>query len=453
MSSGVYNFTASIQLKILTLLWKDEPAYTFYSSVIKPKYFSKSIYVDICRILMDYKTKYKVAPSPEALLEEVNDLCLSSKTKKKLLPDYEQAVTQMNQYNLSDIDYIKDKITSFGKKQALIDAIMEGADIIEKQGEDKYSKIEVLVRDALRVGEDLDDLGTGIYDDVYEVFTSYGEKDDVIERIPTGMTELDKRLGGGVGRTEMCIIVAPPGRGKTTCLVSMGGNAVRSGYKVVHISLENNEKQVLRNYHTRVLGKNTEYIGENVESSVRAMGNIRKYYGGELVVKKYPPKAVTVQGIKNYLDQLKVAWGFEPDVVIVDYGALLKPASIYSDKRNNIEENYEDLRAIADEYNCAVYSAAQGNRGSLAKKVVTMADLAECFAIGNTADVMLALCQTNKEKQQGIMRGFIAKNRDNQDGIILKGKISYDTKKIDYFEEVFEEDEKDDDEEGEEEWE
>ena len=131
----------------------------------------------------------------------------------------------------------------------------------------------------------------------------------------------------------------------------------------------------------------------------------------------------------------------------------MKPSVNYSEKRTSIEGIYEDLRAIADDYNLALWTAAQGNRGALSKKVVTMADLAECFAIGNTCDVMPCLCQSEKEKQKGEIRMFLAKVRDSADGLILKGKILYGIKKLEFYEIVEQTETSDDDEEDEENWE
>lgn len=435
-NTGVYRFTPQIQMKILSILWRDDMSYNLYKEVIKPKYFQNSIHIDLCRILFDYKEKYGKSPTKEVLIEEVYQMCEKSKSKAKLEDDYLDCIDKMSSVELFDIDYIKDKILDFGKRQALVDAILQGANVIENQGTEDYSKVEKLVKDALLVGEDVNNLGVGIFDNIEERFQSYTEDEDVIERIPTGMNKLDICLGGGVGRTEMCVIIAPPGKGKTTCLISMASNAIEEGYNVLHISLENNEKQILRNYDTRLLKKDIEYIKDNLDNSIKAMFNIKRFKKGDLKVKKYPTKSVTVSTLKGLLDQLKVVENFIPDVVVVDYGMILKPAREFAEKRSGIEGIYEELRALADEYNCAVYTAAQGNRASLSKKIVTTGDIAECFAIANVADICLALCQTNKEKTQGIMRGFLAKNRDNPDGMVLKGNILYEIKKIDFNEVV-----------------
>lgn len=446
--SGVYKYTAQVQLKILALLWRDEQSYSLYRETIKPKYFSKSIHIDLCRIIFDYYNKYSSSPTMDVLVEEVTQMCQKTKSKQKLEEDYLQAIEQMSKFELNDIDYIKDKILSFGKRQALVDSILESAEILEKESDTQYSKIEKLVKDALMVGEGINDLGSDIYENIEERFVSYLNSDDVIERIPTEMEMLDQCLGGGLGRTEMGVVVAPPGRGKTTMLISIGAAAVENGYNVLHISLENNEKQILRNYDMRLLKKDMDYIKENVDKSIAAMFNIKKFRKGQLKVKKYPTKTITVNTIRALLDQLKAVEGFVPDMLIVDYGMIMKPLVNYSDKRSGIESIYEDLRAIADDYNLALWTAAQGNRAALSKKIVTMSDLAECFAIANTADVMVCLCQTAKEKAKGDMRLFLAKVRDSADSLVLKGKILYEIKKLE-FSEIVEQTEEDDSEEDE----
>lgn len=432
-NTGTYQYTQPIQLKILALLWLDSNAFSLYQDVIRPKYFTSPIHVDICRILFDYYDKYKSTPTLEVLVEEVSRVCGKSKRKSHVLQDYLDCVEKMSTVRLDDSDYIKDKIVSFGKRQALVDAVMESSIILEHEPETQYGKIEQMVRNALLVGENANDLGINIFENIEERFLSYANEDDVIERIPTGIEKLDMVLGGGLGRTEMGIVVAAPGRGKTTTLVSIGAAAVEAGYNVLHVSLENNEKQIARNYDVRLLQKNKDYIEDNVDRALIAMLNIQRYRKGELRIKKYPTKTATVKTIRALLDKYKTVQHFVPDVVIVDYGAILKSSLSYADKRNAIESNYEELRALADEYNVALWSAAQGNRGALSKKVVTMSDLAECFAIANIADVMACICQTLKEKLKGELRLFLPKIRDSADTMLLSGRVQYDIKKIEMF--------------------
>ena len=450
----MFNFTVTIQEKILALVWADSTYYHLYSECVKPKYFQKAIHIDLCRILMSYYEKYNCSPTKDAYIEEVYVMCEKNSTKAKLQDEYLDCIDRMTNMTFDDYDFLKDKIVDFGKKQAMIEAIMEAADIIEKGNPESYSQIDKLIQTAQMVGEDVSDMGVDYWDNYRERIEGYGEEEDVIERFPTGMGAVDKVLNGGVGRTEMAVVLAPPGRGKTTWVINVGAEGLKNGLCVVHFSFENNEKQVIRNYDQRILNHSFEYIQEGPEKCVKALGRTKQYSnGGRLFVKKYPTKGATTDNMKMYCRRLKLLYGVEPDMVIVDYGAIIKSKNSFADKRHTIEGNYEDLRAMADELNVALITGAQGTRASLSKKVVTIEDLAECFAIANTADIIFALCQTVREKKEGKIRGFFAKVRDSADSILLSGEINYETKKMmfnqDITDTLIEEDEDDDSDEDE----
>lgn len=429
MSIGLYQFTDSVQVKILTILWRDVDAFPLYRDCVKPAYFEKAVRIDICRMILDYWEEYEKPPTYEVLEEEIEKLTNKSKSKAEIKKEYLKTLDQMADTDLDDIEYIKDKIVEFGKRQALIEAVIQSSKVIESGGE--YQTIKKLVDDALLVGEANTDLGLFHFENIEDRIWSYTHQEDVIERIPTGKDLLDGIMKGGLGKSEMGVVLAPPGRGKTTMLIDIAAHAITRGYNVIHYSFENSPLQVQRNYDNRLLKRNMEYIKENPAKSIAALGNIKKYMAKEnqLVIKKYPPKTVNVNTIKAHLQQLRLVKGFIPDVIVVDYGSLLKPTRKYGEKRDDIEAVYEELRALADTENVALWTAAQANRPSLGKMIVTMQDLAECFAIANTADFMMALCQNDKkERPKGIMRYFIAKNRDNVDKMTLIGEEFRDMK-------------------------
>ena len=438
MDTAVFNFTPSVQEKILALAWTDMTYYSLYRDCVKPKYFQKAIHIDLCRIIQNYQEKYGKSPTKEVLTEEIRSMCDKSKTKQKLENDFLDCLDRLSDMDFSDYDYVKDKIVSFGKRQAMVEAIMESAEIIENAKDDSdFLKIDRLVQKAQMVGEDVNDMGIDYWDNYEGRIYGYNESEDVIERFPTGMGAIDGILKGGVGRTEMFVVLAPPGKGKTTTMINIGAENLKTGAVVVHFSLENNEKQVIRNYDQRILNKSIDYIKDNSEECVAALGRRKKYSsGGRLFVKKYPTKGATVDTLKMYVRKLEIIYGVSVDMVIVDYGAILKCKQSYSDKRNTIETNYEDLRALADELDVALVTGAQGNRSSLSKKVVTIEDLAEAFAIANIADIVFALCQTIREKQENKIRGFLTKSRDGADQILLAGEINYETKRMNFTEDI-----------------
>ena len=73
------------------------------------------------------------------------------------------------------------------------------------------------------------------------------------------------------------------------------------------------------------------------------------------------------------MDKLKQR-GIPIDMIIVDYGDLLKPltAPRGSEKRHDLESIYEELRATAQIYECPLWTASQTNRSGLNAELITM---------------------------------------------------------------------------------
>jgi replicative DNA helicase len=111
--------------------------------------------------------------------------------------------------------------------------------------------------------------------------------------------------------------------------------------------------------------------------------------------------------------------GIKPDMVIVDYADLLKPVKSYGEKRHDLEGIYEELRSIAQTYECPVWTCSQTNRGGLNAEVITMESISEAFNKCFVADFIFSLSRTAQDKQANTGRFFIAKNRNGPDGLVF----------------------------------
>lgn len=423
---SVYEFTEAFQEKILAMLWRDSTFFTLYQEVVKPKYFEKDIHIDLARIIFEFYKKYETTPSLEAMLEEVRELCSSSKVKKEKIKDYVATVDRLVDMNLDDLAYVRDKAVAFGQKQALTEAILTSVEDINK-GND-FSKVRERIEEATQVGLDLGDFGTDYFETIDERMEAYTKRD--IEKIKTGVDLLDKLMAGGLGRGELGIVIAPPGTGKTLSLVNFGHAGVMDGKNVAHFSFEMSEERVSQRYDMRFTEKTFEYIKQNRSKVADALKRLSKAKRGKLKIKAWPTRTATISMIKSYLTKLRIAEGFIPDLIILDYPDIMRPERTYGEKRHELELLYEDCRALGQEFNCAVWGASQTNRGALAKKVVTIADLAESFGKSAVADFMIAISQTKEEKRNGEVRYYVAKHRNGQSDETIHCDISYDTMKI-----------------------
>lgn len=68
------------------------------------------------------------------------------------------------------------------------------------------------------------------------------ESDD--ERIPSGIGELDRVLGGGIVKGSLVLIGGDPGIGKSTLLLQVTRNLTKSGHKVLYVSGEESLRQI-----------------------------------------------------------------------------------------------------------------------------------------------------------------------------------------------------------------
>lgn len=446
MANGIYQFTESIQLKILALMWRDLDCFTLYKRTIKPKYFENPQHMDVARIVFNYWEEYESAPTKDALIQEIDEFT-NTKSKKPQKDAYFNLIETLSSIELTETQYLKDSIVDFGKKQAMVEAILDSAELLEKGQEIDYDKILNNIEKAIEVGDPDDDFGEFLFDPsaenvvdkLEERITAYAEGEDPVERLPFADQVLNSTTGGGIGKGEMAICLAATGVGKTTWMISTGGHYVREGYNVLHFSLENNEKTILRNYDLRTLEKSLDYIKENSRASIKALAALHKLKKGNLNIKKYPTKSVTVADLRAYTKRLIAQKGFIPDVITVDYGALLKPSGRFENERTALANTYEELRGLGQEFNCVLITAIQANRGALAKKIVTLGDIGESFATAAPADFVVALCQTAKEKAQNEVRLFTAKVRDSESGKVFSGNTDHGIKKMSFHRDVTDE--------------
>ena len=148
---------------------------------------------------------------------------------------------------------------------------------------------------------------------------------------------------------------------------------------------------------------------------------------GTLIVKEYPVKSITTTAIKNHLSKLKMR-GIEPDIIIVDYADLISPKKSYGEKRHDLESIYEELRGIAQEKKCPIWTVSQTNRTGYNAELVTMDSISEAFSKCFVADFIFTLSRTTEDKNNNSGRFFVAKNRFGPDGLIYP--INMDTSNV-----------------------
>jgi replicative DNA helicase len=198
-------------------------------------------------------------------------------------------------------------------------------------------------------------------------------------------------------------------------LVHLAAQALREGKTVVYYTLELKDTVVGGRFDSCLTGVPLNEMRERKEEILSKIDDIE----GSLIIKEYPTKSASVQTIRNHIEKLKKR-GVEPDMVLIDYADLLRPPRVSGEKRHELEEIYESLRAIAQIYEIPVWTASQTNRGGLNAEVITMESISEAFNKCFVADFIFSLSRTVQDKQSNKGRIFIAKNRNGPDGFIFQ---------------------------------
>ena len=165
-----------------------------------------------------------------------------------------------------------------------------------------------------------------------------------LRRSPRTLLERDGHPGPGPGK--LALVLGRAGVGKTALIVGIGIDALLSGQKVLHISLERSVDKVRTWYDDLLMEmlrreKKLEHWAA-IQLEVERNRHIHTYGGG----------AFSIERFRQALDLLQSAMDFTPDVVILDRldSDELKPETI------------EALRVIAGEVGAEMWMAFRTHR-------------------------------------------------------------------------------------------
>jgi len=355
--------------------------------------------------ILDYRKKYGTHPTRDTLTTILRtDLDKENELIQKQVREF-YARLQSNDFSIEGAEHIKDISLDFCKKQKLKEAMIKSVGLMQNSSYDEISKI---INDALKLGTD--------NNHGYDFILDFEKRFQIMARNPisTGWDLIDNITKGGLGRGELGVVVAPTGAGKSMALVHLGAVALQAGLNVVHYTLELQDKVVATRYDSCITGIQMKEIFEQKDQVWDEVKNIE----GKLIVKEYPTKSATTNTIKHHLEKLKRK-DFRIDMVIVDYGDLIKPISALKEKRIELEGIYEELRGIAQTFGCSLWTASQTNRSGLNAEVITMESISEAFNKCFVADLIFTVSRTVKDKNTNEGRIFVAKNRNGPDGLIF----------------------------------
>lgn len=425
-------YDAAFQERILnTMLGDPDWCISYCVPNLEAQVFDSNVHRWFASTMLNYAKEHQSGITRSALRIEAKHAYRSGRLVRKRDREFVNAIMTRLKKPAPDRSYIKRELHRFVKTQRLKDVIEH--DIMPMVKENAVEKYDGALQKVLDIQAPTEgDLGHFMAADRVKRFKR--RKDWEPDGVQTGL-EVDKHMKrGGPRKKQLAAVVAPPHTGKTTCLVHLAKQAVELNNKrVLFVSLEEDDETIQDRIDSAFTGININELEKPLKSK-----KVRRYWRKfsttheheMLVVKEFPMNVTTVAQIEAYIRSLERK-GFYPDVVFIDYAGLIKPAGREDDSRyEDIGTIYVELRSMAQRLNLLVWTAHQGNRASMGKKIVTMKDLAESFKPAMHSDVLLAICQTDAEKLRGKARIYSMKVRGGRANMDFPVRIDYERVRV-----------------------
>ena len=400
---GFSKYGKQFQESLAQLILEDRPFADQVEEVLNTSFFELKYLRVFVSKLFEYRKKYGVHPTSKIFATILRtELDLQSDALQKQTRDYFARIIIKR---VEDEKYIKETSLDFCKKQKLKEALMTSVDLIQNSS---YDEVRKVIDTALNLGVD-NDFG-------HEFLKDFEMRYEIKARNPvgTGWPKVDSILKNGLGTGELGVVIAPTGAGKSMALAHFGASALKAGKNVVHYTLELSESVTGHRYDSCISSVPLSNLFARKDEVLEIIGDVE----GQLIIKEYPTKTASTNTIRAHLEKLKKR-NHKVDMIIVDYADLLKGQTNFREKRDELGSIYEDLRAIAQEHKCPLWTASQTNRTGLNAEVVTMESISEAFNKCFVADFICSISRTIKDKNANTARLYIAKNRNGPDGIVF----------------------------------
>ena len=233
-------------------------------------------------------------------------------------------------------------------------------------------------------------------DQTIEMATNAMKSDYGIVGVPTGLNDLDERLGG-LHKSDLVIIAGRPSMGKTALATNIGYYAAKKilddnkKSSIAFFSLEMSSEQL----STRILSEQSRIKSNDIrrgkvteEEFNRLIETSRNIHDLPLYIDETP--AITIATFSNRARRIKRLFGL--DLIIVDYIQLMTTSSKRYDGRvQEISEITQGLKALAKELSVPVLALSQLSRAVEQRddKKPQLSDLRESGSIEQDADVVM----------------------------------------------------------------
>lgn len=431
MSYEKFNFGPDYQDALLASLIQYPEEFTKYHAILRASFFTGTQRVATARAVFDFWREHGLTPQWDIITQVVFD-AIARTSEEKDEDSIMAYIYKLRDRDCSDYKALAKRVVMWAKRRAIWAAI-EHASVKFNAGEEPEDGFIPLFTEALRVGEDVQDLGYLIGPDSPDIPKVIDEYTQRGYSVSSGYDLLDQIMPSkGFEPGWLIAILAPPKRYKTTFCINLAMNMAAMGEPVFYYPCEITQRLAAIRTLCRLTNRPVSDIFADSKAFTNlAMREARELMGAPVLIKGYASKAATISGTirshaLNSIQQIKM----KPKAVFIDFAETVSPTNhdpkSMSDHRAQ-SQIYTEARALASELECPVFLPDRCNKETVDKAVPSMTSFQGSFEKAGIVDMGIGLCGTDQEVLDHFIRYFVFLFRHGEAGQHFRGNITPNT--------------------------
>ena len=228
-----------------------------------------------------------------------------------------------------------------------------------------------------------------------EMASNAYKNEEGIVGVPSGLRDLDDRLGG-MHKSDLIIIAGRPSMGKTALATNIAFHAAKDiqdkeiNSCIAFFSLEMSSEQL----STRILAEQSRIKSNDIRRGKISDEQFDKFIETSKNIAELPlyideTPAISIAALSNRARRIKRIHGL--DLIVIDYIQLMKGTNFKDGRVQEISEITQGLKALAKELSVPVLALSQLSRAVEQRddKKPLLSDLRESGSIEQDADVVM----------------------------------------------------------------
>ena len=317
------------------------------------------------------------------------------------IPEYLVKITKFSTSSRQSIEYSKLIYDLFVKRELIkiSDNIIDSAKLndLENDGQQIIVNFEKSLFDLAEKGS----FNSSIikFDDALkqtiEMASNAYKNEEGIVGVPSGLRDLDDRLGG-MHKSDLIIIAGRPSMGKTALATNIAFHAAKNIHEkgekscIAFFSLEMSSEQL----STRILAEQSRIKSNDIRRGKISEEQFDKFIETSKNISDLPlyideTPAISIAALSNRARRIKRLKGL--DMIVIDYIQLMKGTNFKDGRVQEISEITQGLKALAKELSVPVLALSQLSRAVEQRddKKPLLSDLRESGSIEQDADVVM----------------------------------------------------------------